>query len=407
MDGGSINPILDYIQKLPLTKQTLPFGQPVCVATSHRIKNTAQLIQLAAELGPYIALLQVHVDNIEDWGQDTIDQLTYQAKKHAFILWEGSRILNSTVNMMGRGAAHHDASLALADSINIKYTNGLMKTAQWAGMAICFAAGVPYDQQDNDLLLPSLRKAARQAVATTTKTIQTEISVQECDPNTIPEEEQAPYSPPTTNGWHEFSSENVGYALRKSSTISVTESITVKPDVQPDDGVAPPPLLARGMTLYLPSSRHSAFTPEYRQCTLAAACANSDFVVGFTTTEPFFPNYRGNTLLELASEDGHGSYDSEGDSLLKYSPYMDMDTPLALFSLIPPDLMRGYHEDLDQVINGTFSPRDSQSQNVSKLFYVLGRALKLREINRKEHGLPEDPSHPTGPKMFHIPVVAI
>ncbi|KAJ5926020.1 hypothetical protein N7454_007530 [Penicillium verhagenii] len=184
------NPILDYVQMLTTVKKGLPFGQPVCAYPSHTISTTAQLAKLASELGPHIAFLQVQAENIEDWGQHTIDEVTYYAKKHGFILWEGSQVLNSTVNFMGRGLANLETRKVLADFVHHKYTSGLLRTAQWSGLAISWAPGVPSDQQEKDLLIPSLRKAARAAVAATSKTIQTEISAQESD--SIPEDEEPP-----------------------------------------------------------------------------------------------------------------------------------------------------------------------------------------------------------------------
>ncbi|KAJ5991963.1 hypothetical protein N7451_007687 [Penicillium sp. IBT 35674x] len=401
MSDSTGNPILDYVQLLTTVKKGLPFGLPVCVLPSHAISTTAQLAQLASELGPHIALLQVQAENIEDWGQHTIDQLTHYAKKHGFILWEGSQVLNSTVNFMGRGLANMETRKVLADFIHNKYTSGLLRTAQWSGLAISWAPGVPYDQQEKDLLIPSLRKAARAAVAATSKTIQTEISA---DSESIPEDEEAPLSPPSTNGWPEFMGDNVGYALRKLSTISVTESVTMQPHVETDEGIPPPPLLARGMTLFLPCSVDTAFTHEFRQSTIAAACANSDFVAGFITSEPFFPNYRGNNLLELAYEDGHGIRTEEGGhNLLNNSPYMDQDITLALFSLLPSELIRDYHDDYKETLD-----TDSQSESVAKLFFVMERALKMREASRKqkESGPHENIDQPS-PEIFQVPVVIL
>lgn len=402
MSDSTGNPILDYVQLLTTVKKGLPFGQPVCVIPSHAISTTAQLAQLASELGPHIAVLQVQAENIEDWGQHTIDQVTHYAKKHGFILWEGSQVLNSTVNFMGRGLANMETRKVLADVIHHKYTSGLLRTAQWSGLAISWAPGVPYDQQEKDLLIPSLRKAARAAVAATSKTIQTEISAQ--DSESIPEDEEAPLSPPSKNGWAEFMGDNVGYALRKLSTISVTESVTMQPHVETDEGIPPPPLLARGMTLFLPCSVDTAFTHEFRQSTIAAACANSDFVAGFVTNEPFFPNYRGNNLLELAYEDGHGIRNEENvDNLLNNCPYSDRDITLALFSLIPPELSRDYHDDYKENLD-----TDSRSESVAKLFFIMERALKMREASRqdKESGPHESIDH-SSPVIIQVPVVIL
>ncbi|KAJ5786662.1 uncharacterized protein N7503_011874 [Penicillium pulvis] len=401
MSDSTGNPILDYVQLLTTVKKGLPFGLPVCVIPSHAISTTAQLAQLASELGPHIAVLQVQAENIEDWGQHTIDQVTFYAKKHGFILWEGSQVLNSTVNYMGRGLANMETRKVLADLIHHKYTSGLLRTAQWSGLAISWAPGVPYDQQEKDLLIPSLRKAARAAVAATSKTIQTEISA---DSESIPEDEEAPLSPPSKNGWPEFMENNVGYALRKLSTISVTESVTMQPHVETDEGIPPPPLLARGMTLFLPCSVDTAFTHEFRQSTIAAACANSDFVAGFVTSEPFFPNYRGNNLLELAYEDGHGIRNEEGgDNLLNNSPYMDQDITLALFSLLPPELICDYQDEYKESLD-----TDSQSESVARLFFIMERAMKMREASRKqkESASQENNDQPS-PEIFQVPVVIL
>ncbi|KAJ5649086.1 uncharacterized protein N7484_002809 [Penicillium longicatenatum] len=401
--GSTGNPILDYVQLLTTVKKGLPFGQPVCVLPSHAISTTVQLAQLASELGPHIAFLQVQAENIEDWGQHTIDQLSHYAKKHGFILWEGSQVLNSTVNFMGRELANIETRKALTDFIHHKYTGGLLRTAQWSGLAISWAPGVPYDQQEKDLLIPSLRKAARAAVAATSKTIQTEISAQ--DNETIPEDEEAPLSPPSQNGWAEFSGDNVGYALRKQSTISVTESVTMQPHVETDEGIPPPPLLARGMTLFLPCSVDTAFTHEFRQSTIAAACANSDFVAGFTSSEPFFLNYRGNNLLELAYEDGRGIRNEEsGDNLLNNSPYMDQDFTLALFSLIPPEILRDYYDNYEETLD-----KESKSEHLAKLFFMMDRAMKMREASRKEReSEPHDENiDRSSPGIFQVPVVIL
>ncbi|KAJ5765006.1 hypothetical protein N7520_004565 [Penicillium odoratum] len=405
MSESTGNTILDYAQSLTTVKKGLPFGQPVCVIPSHAISTTAQLAELASELGPHIAFLQVQAENIEDWGQDTIDQMTYYAKKHGFILWEGSQVLNSTVNFMGRGLTNMETRKVLADFVQHKYTSGLLRTAQWSGLAISWAPGVPYDQQEKDLLIPSLRKASRAAVAATSKTIQTEISAQDSEPTS--EHEEPPLSPPSNNGWAEFMGDSMGNALRKLSTISVSESVTMQPHVETDEGIPPPPLLARGMTLFLPTSIDTAFTYEFRQSTMAAACANSDFVAGFVTSEPYFPNYRGNNLLEIAYEDGHGiRNDDNGDNLLNNSHYMDQDITLGLFSLIPPEIIRDYYDDFKKTLD-----TGSQSDHIAKLFFMMDRAMKMRETSRqakeKERG-----SHPEhidrhSPGIFQVPVVIL
>ncbi|KAJ5578551.1 uncharacterized protein N7459_007515 [Penicillium hispanicum] len=402
------NPILEYIQNLPSTNKRLPYGQPVCVLTSHGITDCASLLQLVHEVGPHIAALQFHADIIDDWTDDTIDQLTFCAKKYGFILWEGSRVLNNTVNFMGRGSSDWNTRRVLADFIKKKYTSGFLRNASWSNIATSWAPGIPVDEQEKDVMVPTLRKAAREAVATTVKTIQTEISAAET--GLVPEETKAEYSlsPPTSDGWHEFSSDNVGAALRKSSTISVTETVTMQPHVQPEDGIPAPPLLARGLALCLPSAMDTAFTFEFRQSTVAAACANSDFVIGFMTSEPFFLYNWGNHLMDIAFRDGSGrSYKGRGRDLLESSPYLEKEHTLALFSLIPPEIAKGMDtHPIDSPNQG--SQEDAQPDSVRKLYYVMGQAMKSRENACKERQANGDPeASSAGRGILQVPVVML
>lgn len=401
------NEILQYIQKLTATKKGLPHGQPVCVMTSHTITDTAKLLRLAEEVGPHITAFQLQADIIDDWSDYTIEQLTLLSRKYGFIMWEGSRVLNSMIDFMGRGSGNWNQRKVLADLVRRKYTNGPVKVGRWAGMATAWAPGVPVDQQEEDVLLPTLRKAAREAVTTTVKTIETEISVErkghtsEEDEEVLVEEEATA----TTNGWLEFTSE-MGSALRKSSTISVIETIALQPHIEPEDGVPSPPLLARGLALCLPSATDTAFTFEYRQSSIAAACSNRDFVVGFLTSEPFFTNYHGNNVMELAFLDGRLPHSETGRNLLASSPLLDRQHSLGLFSLVPPELAHNFESDPVHVFSG--DAPESQPESVMKLYYMIGQAIKLRNANQKEkEGNLSETSIPSGPNILNCPMVIL
>ncbi|KAJ5089284.1 hypothetical protein N7532_007968 [Penicillium argentinense] len=405
VDDAPVNPILNYIQQLTETKKGLPFHQPVAVLTSHTVTDSATLFRLVSEIGPHIAVLQVQADVIDDWSDEVIDQLTYSAKKYGFILWEGSRILNSTVNLMGRGRANLATRKTIADLAKGRYVNGAAKTATWANLATSWASGVALDQQEQDVLLPTLRKAAREAVATTAKTIETEISV--ADGAEPVEQEQTPTSPPTQNGWHEFSAD-MGYALRKSSTISVTESVTLQPHVEPEDGVPAPPLLSRAMALCLPCDVDTAFTLEFRQGTIAAACANQDFVAGLLTSEPLFCEYHGNNLIDLAVPEGCDVSDEMEHNLLAYSPYLERNHSVGLFSLVPPELAYAFESDPIHTLNADSTSPGGQPRSVAKLEYMVGKALKMRDANRKENEGNQVPKDlPKGPSVLQCPMVIL
>lgn len=403
-DGAPDNEILRYIQQLTATKKGLPYGQPVCVMTSHTIDDTASLVRLAKELGPHITALQIQADIIDDWSDDTIEQLVFLSKKYGFILWESSRVLNSMVNFMGRGSASWDQRRVLADLVRRKYTNGPVKVGRWAGMATAWAPGVPVDKQEEDVLLPTLRKAAREAVTSTVKTIETEISVTRRDDGSE-DEEQVSGEMLTTDAWRESRSDG-GITLRKSSTISVTETVTKQPHIQPEDGVPPPPVLARGLALCLPSATDTAFTFEFRQSSIAAACSNRDFVVGFVTNEPFFTNYHGNDVMELAFLDGRLPHGTQGQNLLASSPLMENQHSLGLFSLVPPGLGNNFDSDPVHMLNAG-SP-EAQPESVMKLYYLIRQALRLRDANRKDQeGSTDEPNIPHGPNILHCPIVIL
>lgn len=394
-DGGPDNEILGYIQQLTATKKGLPYGQPVCVMTSHTITNSASLVRLADELGPHITALQIQADIIDDWSDDTIEQLAVLSKRYGFILWEGSRVLNSTVNFMGRGSANWDQRRVLADLVRRKYTNGPVKVGRWAGMATAWAPGVPVDKQEEDVLLPILRKAAREAVTSTVKTIETEISVVGRE-DAVEDDEPESGNTLTTGG----------IALRKSSTISVTETASLQPHIQPADGVPSPPVLARGLALCLPSATDTAFTFEFRQSSIAAACSNRDFVVGFVTTEPFFTNYHGNNVMELAFLDGRLPHGTKGQNLIASSPLMEKKHSLGLFSLVPPELGNNFASDPVHILNGD-SP-EAQPEIVMKLYYMIRQALRQRDANRKDQeGSIREPNIPHGPTILHCPIVIL
>ncbi|EER38033.1 conserved hypothetical protein [Histoplasma capsulatum H143] len=91
---ASGNPITSYLRLLKRHKTTLPYGHLICVSASPNISTMAALLRLARAVGPYIAVLQVHADIIDDWSQEAARRLSCVAKKHGFLIWEGGRILN-------------------------------------------------------------------------------------------------------------------------------------------------------------------------------------------------------------------------------------------------------------------------------------------------------------------------
>ncbi|KAG2420985.1 hypothetical protein HFD88_000600 [Aspergillus terreus] len=442
------NRLIAYLQTLAKAKKGLPYGLPVCVAPSHTITNSETLLQLASLVGPHIAILQVHADIVDDWSDETVRQLTSLAKKHAFLIWESGRILNATVDVVGRQKSEsREVRNELVDLIRKKYTKGVIKLASWAVMCTAWPSGVAVNNQEADILIPTLKAAAREAVADAVQTIRTEITAD----STSHERPLSGYeSTVENNDGHATHFLSSGYAVdgnglglppRKASTISLTQTITQHTEdstdspleqhqYEPTDGLGytgsndaimdhslpPPPLLARGLVLCLPSVSDTSFTADYRRSCIAAARANQDFVVGFLCSEPwhlvsqrddiFDTDYCGATAEQQLSP-----YSSDEEDELP---------PLALFSLISHrlDLMRGKHlADYNDEEDGDVAPTDTslsakkvESDNplATKLFYIVEQAIKLQEASRKENNNLQTAAKSTeGHKIVHIPVVSL
>ncbi|RMD44225.1 hypothetical protein DV735_g904, partial [Chaetothyriales sp. CBS 134920] len=71
------------------------------------VTTTDELLTIANDLGPYIAVLKTHIDIISDFGNDTVTGLIQLAEKHDFVLWEDRKFIDigSTVQKQYRGGA--------------------------------------------------------------------------------------------------------------------------------------------------------------------------------------------------------------------------------------------------------------------------------------------------------------
>lgn len=444
------NRLTSYLQTLATYKKGLPHGIPVCVCTSHTITTTEALVQLASSIGPHIAILKIFADIIDDWSDDTVQQLIALAKQHGFLIWEGGRILNSTVDITGkRDLELKEVKNELVDLVRKKYTKGVIKPASWAGIATAWASGVAEDNQEADILIPALKAAARETVANTMQTIRTEITVEQSS-NDRPSEETD--NNETEDSGRHLSSDYVvvdndglGAPPRKASTISLTQTITQhtedstdafsvksersegadhlgvdglqkRPSITPDDSeLPPPPLLARGLVLCLPSENTDAFTPDYRRSCIAAARANQDFVIGFLSSGQWHVVSQRNDFL-----DDHSDSDDETErQTTKHVSDWDEDKPyhLVMFSVVSHRLnhMHGkhlsdYNSENDEPLSPTTpivntTPADAFNELASKLESVVGQALKFRDATSSENT--DEHSSRKAPRIMHIPIVSL
>ncbi|KAL4809264.1 hypothetical protein BDV18DRAFT_157022 [Aspergillus unguis] len=437
------NRLVAYIQDLAKAKKGLPYGLPVCVAPSHSVTSTDALLRLASLVGPYITILQVHADVIDDWSEETIRQLTALAKKYAFLIWEGGRILNSTIGIVGRQKAEsREVKNTLVDLIRKKYTKGLVKPAAWANVSSAWASGVAVNNQAADILIPTLKAAAREAVADTVQTIRTEITAESNfnRPFNARNETNGDSSHqrlPSQYAVDEDDSNSLALPPRKASTISLTQTISqhtedssdalnetesyepediwdfgVAPPPAIDTDLPPPPVLARGLLLCLPSVGDTPFTQEYRMSTMAAAYANQDFVLGFVCGEPWhLVSQRDDQILGFEALMDTLT-PSEQDQLVN-----DLDgvedaepQPLALISIIPhkltsindlPDEAKSDNLDL---------PSDSLNPLAHRLFSYVRQSVKAREAFASQRAATPRPGMNASHRrqsVLHIPLVSL
>lgn len=440
------NRLIAYIRSLAEAKKGLPYGLPVCVAPSHTVTCTDALLRLASLVGPYISILQVHADVIDDWSEDTIRQLTLLAKKYAFLIWEGGRILNSTIGVVGRQKAEsREVRNTLVDLIRKKYTKGVVKPASWANVSTAWASGIPIDNQAADILIPTLKAAAREAVADAVQTIRTEITADSisdrplhahsssmAEPNGIPNHQRLP----SNYAVEQSGSNSLELPPRKASTISLTQTITQHTEDSSDAlneteaeevwdfGAAPPPAtdaelpsppsLARGVVLCLPSVTDTVFNPEYRKSCMAAAYANQDFVLGFVCGEPWhIVSQNDEEILDIDALMGTSTTPNEQHQR-SHSLDEVHDTPpqsAALFSLIPHKLSSLNEQQLGETPSeASDPPPDDLNPLAYRLYSLVRQGVRARDAvaSQQAAATPQKGSKTNRrPNIIHIPVVSL
>ncbi|KAI9140922.1 orotidine-5'-phosphate decarboxylase [Paraphysoderma sedebokerense] len=76
------------------------------------LTSKKEILELADKIGPYICVFKTHIDIVEDFDQDLVDQLSKLAEKHQFLIFEDRKFadIGNTVKLQYSSGVYHIAS---------------------------------------------------------------------------------------------------------------------------------------------------------------------------------------------------------------------------------------------------------------------------------------------------------
>lgn len=392
----------------------------------------AALLRLARAVGPFIAVLQVHADIIDDWSQDAARRLSCIARQHGFLIWEGGRVLNvqkRSGKFQGMSSEEINRDIDLARK---RYTKGVVSVAAWAGMVSTWDMGPEEQGKGGDRLVPTLRRAAREAVAVLKKSVRTEISGGNEQRDVFDDEEDiSDGGVDDEDDEYLHNGDKLGEGLstmfpspRKGSVISLTRTITQHTELSTsvpsiggespcsDDeedpngqdtptslpSYPPPPLHARGLVLCLPATDDPTFCHEYRQASIATAEAHSDFVVGFVSNESWIEASQTGTIIgsqsnfHAADGEDEGHTDGKRAEEAPYVLFAPLESDHILFpgseSITPPAMDEVTTEALTDSVQVYLNVNDEvagePSQRSPSRFPLSPRQASTSEVQHRQ-----------------------
>jgi len=105
--GNNYNPMAEKLNKLILEKETN-------LILSADILKKEEFLNLVSITGPYICIVKTHIDMIEDFDTDLIEQLVNLSKKHNFMIMEDRKFAD------------------IGNTVKHQYENGIYKIVEWA-----------------------------------------------------------------------------------------------------------------------------------------------------------------------------------------------------------------------------------------------------------------------------------
>lgn len=105
----TVNPMTRQLMRLMEKKKTN-------LVLSADVRTRAELISLIESCGSEIVVLKTHIDQIEDFAPDMIDQLCELKKKHNFLILEDRKFCD------------------IGNTVKNQYTSGIFRIIQWADL---------------------------------------------------------------------------------------------------------------------------------------------------------------------------------------------------------------------------------------------------------------------------------
>ncbi|EAT90503.1 orotidine 5'-phosphate decarboxylase [Parastagonospora nodorum] len=275
-------PLASYLLSLVAVKQT-----NLCLSAD--VETSAELLQIAEEVGDYICLLKTHCDIVTDWTDRTAHALREIAQRKRFLIFEDRKFAD------------------IGETVQKQYTSGHYRIALWAEITNAHVLPGP-------AIVTALEKAAEATIAKYNTSVNTEISasprIQQIngvhDDDDDDDDEDAPVrqesaieSPIEMEG--EERRLSIKAQDRKHSVVSVTTTLSMRTESispRPEPGtfnenvfnldtaaellrLGEVPFLRSLLLLAEMSSAGHLMTPEYQKETVEIARKNREFVMGF------------------------------------------------------------------------------------------------------------------------------